>query len=43
MSTAEVSNVIAGLDFIRDVNVYGVEVPGRILIKISSYSLFNSA
>ncbi|KAK3097888.1 hypothetical protein FSP39_014187 [Pinctada imbricata] len=28
VSTAEVANAISGLDFIRDVNVYGVEVPG---------------
>ena len=28
VSTIEVANIMTGLDFIKDVNVYGVKVPG---------------
>ena len=28
MSTIEVANIMSGLQFIKDVNVYGVKVPG---------------
>ena len=29
MSTTEVGNVLADLDFVHDANVYGVTVPGK--------------
>ena len=31
MSTIEVSNVIGELPWIEDANVYGVEIPGKVL------------
>ncbi|KAJ8304221.1 hypothetical protein KUTeg_017804 [Tegillarca granosa] len=29
VSTTEVGNILSGLEFVRDVNVYGVQVPGH--------------
>ena len=36
MSTSEVANIMAELDFVHDVNVYGVKVPGRLCVASSS-------
>ena len=40
VSTIEVSNVVADIDWIEDANVYGVAIPGMFLENVQTENLY---